>query len=137
MDDSSDVEFIADIEFQTSASFCRRRISMDRAIKLKTSWLITLTVSLLVLGICTVRASAQVQPGDMITPENASKVQELVSPGQYLRVLHGMTIQVVPTERVDWPPPYKDATEKYASQVRLTPDRRSLVGYVAGEPFPI
>ena len=23
-------------------------------------------------------------------------------------------------ERIDWPPPYKEATEKYASQVRLT-----------------
>ena len=82
-------------------------------------------------------ASAQVQPGDFITPDNASKVQDLVSPGQYLRVMHGMTIKVVPTERIDWPPPYKDATEKYSSQVRLTPDHRSLIGYVAGEPFPI
>ena len=79
----------------------------------------------------------QVKPGDFITPDNANKVKDLVSPGQYLRVLHGMTIKVTPTERIDWPPPYKDATEKYSSQVRLTPDHRSLVGYVAGEPFPI
>ena len=82
-------------------------------------------------------ASAQVKPGDFITPDNAYKVKDLVSPGQYLRVMHGMTIKVTPTERIDWPPPYKDATEKYSSQVRLTPDHRSLIGYVAGEPFPI
>ncbi len=85
----------------------------------------------------TTPASAQVKPGDFITPDNAYKVQDLITPGQYLRVLHGMTIKVVPTERIDWPPPYKDATEKYSTQVRLTPDHRSLVGYVAGEPFPI
>ena len=46
-------------------------------------------------------------------------------------------MKIVPTERIDWPPPYKEATEKYASQVRLTTDRRSLVGYVAGQPFPL
>ena len=39
--------------------------------------------------------------------------------------------------RVDWPPPYKDATEKYSSQVQLSKDHRSLIGYVAGQPFPL
>ena len=110
---------------------------MNRAIELKSWWLSILTASLLVLGICIAPVSAQVQPGDFITPDNASKVQNLVSPGQYLRVLHGMSIKVVPTERIDWPPPYKDATEKYSEQVRLTADRRSIVGYVAGLPFPL
>src|SRR5215467_10704283 len=76
-------------------------------------------------------ASAQVKPGDFITPDNASKVQDLVSPGVYYKVTHGMTMKIVPTERVDWPPPYKDATEKYSAQVRLSQDKRSVVGYVA------
>ena len=80
---------------------------------------------------------AQVKPGDFITPENAAKVQDLVGPGVYYKVQHGMTMKVVPTERVDWPPPYKDATEKYSSQVRLSQDHRSVVGYVAGQPFPL
>ena len=46
-------------------------------------------------------------------------------------------MNIVPNERVDWPPPYMDATEKYASQVMLTADHRSMVGYVAGQPFPL
>ena len=33
-------------------------------------------------------------------------------------------MNIVPSERIDWPPPYKDATEKYSSQVRLTNDHR-------------
>ena len=80
---------------------------------------------------------AQVKPGDFITPENAEKVRDVVGPGVFYKVQHGMTMKIVPTERVDWPPPYKDATEKYSAQVRLTPDHRSLVGYVAGQPFPL
>src|SRR5712675_543237 len=82
-------------------------------------------------------AAAQVKPGDFITPENAPKVKDLVAPGVYYKVERGMTMKIVPTARVDWPPPYQDATEKYSSQVRLSRDKRSVVGYVAGQPFPL
>ena len=82
-------------------------------------------------------ARAEVKPGDFITPANASKVKDLVSPGVYYKVLNGMSMKIVPTGEVDWPPPYKDATEKYSAQVRLSRDNRSLVGYVAGQPFPL
>jgi hypothetical protein len=91
-------------------------------------------VALLLVG---QRSFAQVKPGDFITPENATKVKNLVSPGVYYKVERGMEMKIVPTERVDWPPPYKDATEKYSAQVRLTSDHKSLVGYVAGQPFPL
>jgi hypothetical protein len=83
-----------------------------------------------------VPAAAQVRPGDIINAGNADRVKTLVSPGVYLRVKRGMSLEVVPTERLEWPPPYRDATEKYAGQVRLSNDHRSLSGYVAGMPFP-
>jgi len=73
----------------------------------------------------------------MITPENATKVKDLVAPGVTYKVERGMQMHVVPTQRVDWPPPYKDATEKYSSQVRLYAGPSSLLGYVAGQPFPL
>jgi hypothetical protein len=82
-------------------------------------------------------AFAEVKPGDVITMENAAKVKDLVSPGVYYKVERGMSMKIIPTSRIDWPPPYKDATEKYSSQVRLSRDNRSLVGYVAGQPFPL
>src|ERR1700693_5578532 len=81
--------------------------------------------------------AAQVNPGDFITPDNGAQVVDLVSPGVYYKVQHGMTMKIVPTLRVDWPPPYKDATEKYSSQVQLSKDHRTVVGYVAGQPFPL
>ena len=95
--------------------------------------------ALAMLGLLAISAPAhaQVKPGDFITPENADKVKNLVCPGVFYKVQHGMSMKVVPSERVDWPPPYKDATEKYSAQVRLTQDRKSLVGYVAGQPFPL
>ncbi len=80
---------------------------------------------------------AQVKPGDVITPKNAATVKDLVSPGIYYMVTHGMQMDIVPTQRIDWPPPYTDATEKYSSQVRLTDDHRTVAGYVAGQPFPM
>src|ERR1700689_2966221 len=95
------------------------------------------TLVLLAIGAFSPQAYAQVKPGDFITPENAAKVQDLVGPGVYYKVSRGMTMKIVPTERVDWPPPYKDATEKYSSQVRLSQDKRSVVGFVAGQPFPL
>src|SRR6266850_4036209 len=82
-------------------------------------------------------ALAGVKAGDVITPENATQVKDLLSPGVYYKVVNGMSMKVVPTQRIDWPPPYKEATEKYSSQVRLSKDGRTVVGYVAGEPFPL
>jgi hypothetical protein len=83
-----------------------------------------------------VPACAQVKPGEVITMRNASKVRDLVSPGVYYKVTHGMGLKIVPTSQLDWPPPYKEATEKYSQQVVLSRDHRSLLGYVAGLPFP-
>jgi len=48
-----------------------------------------------------------------------------------------MHMEIVPSDRIEWPPPYREATEKYSPQVRLANDHRSLLGYVAGLPFPL
>jgi Protein of unknown function (DUF1329) len=102
-------------------------------------WSRTAVAALAALGFVAAGAPgyAQVKPGDFITPANAPRVKDLVSPGVYYKVQHGMSMQIVPSQRVDWPPPYKDATEKYSAQVRLSQDHRSVVGYVAGQPFPL
>ena len=52
-------------------------------------------------------AGAQVNPGDVITPDNASKVESLVSPGNFILVKQGMTMKIISTGHLDWPPPYK------------------------------
>ena len=67
-------------------------------------------IALLALAAWSLPGEAAVKPGDFITPDNASQVKDLVSPGVFYKVQHGMTMKIVPTERIDWPPPYKDAT---------------------------
>jgi len=94
-------------------------------------------IALLALAALSLPVEAGVKPGDFITPDNASQVRDLVSPGVFYKVQRGMTMKITPTERIDWPPPYKDATEKYSSQVQLSKDHRTVIGYVAGQPFPL
>ena len=45
-------------------------------------------------------------------------------------------MNIIPTSKLDWPPPFKAATEKYSPQVVLNPDG-TLKNYVAGQPFPL
>ena len=98
------------------------------------------TVSVFALTIALIStvapAGAEVIPGDVITPDNASKVEGLVSPGNFILVKQGMIMKIVPTGHLDWPPPYKEATERYSPQVSLSSDGE-LKSYVAGLPFPL
>ena len=54
---------------------------------------------------------AKVKPSDFIDPANAAKDKDFVPPGVFQNVTHGMTMKIVPTGRIDWPPPYKDAMD--------------------------
>ena len=92
--------------------------------------------SMIAFGFTTVPAHAQVKPGDLITADNASKVQGLLSPGNFILVKQGMAMKIIPTGHLYSPPPYKAATEKYSPQVSLTSDGE-LKNYVAGLPFPL
>src|SRR4029077_10550726 len=79
---------------------------------------------------------ADVVPGDKITDQNIDKVKDLISPGLEWCIKHGFPITIGETKRVEWPRPYKEATEKYSGQVKLTADGRSMAKHVAGQPFP-
>lgn len=92
--------------------------ALVRAIRIPVLTILVLTVAILTSG----PARAQVKLADVITMTNAVLVKRLLSPGNYLLVEHGMTLDIVPTEKLEWPPPYKAATEKYHAQVRLLPN---------------
>ncbi len=79
---------------------------------------------------------ADVQPGDLITAASVDKARDFISPGVEWCVRHGMTMRVVPYKKIEWDRAYREATDKYSAQVRLAPDGRSILGHIAGMPFP-
>src|SRR5260370_11022039 len=79
--------------------------------------------------IASLPAWAQVKPGDFITPANADKVKDLVSPGEYWRGANGVSMKSVPTRVNDRPPPYKEATQKEYGRRRPATNWPSLPGY--------
>ena len=82
-------------------------------------------------------AHADVAPGDRITEANVEQVKELISPGLEWCIRHGWPLKIVETKHIEWSKAYKDATEKFASQVKLAPDGLTLQNFVAGQPFPV
>jgi hypothetical protein len=60
----------------------------------------------------------------------------MISPGVKWMVRRGMKITVAEHKAVTLPAPYKDATEKYSAQVKLSEDKKRVENWVAGAPFP-
>ncbi len=96
----------------------------------------TLALATVALLMAAGSVSAQVSPGDVINKANADKVKDLVSPGMFWCVQHGWPLKIVESKPIVWKKAYKEATEKYASQVKLGDDGNGLQNYVAGQPFP-
>jgi len=82
------------------------------------------------------RAPADVKPGDVITKDNIAQAEDLLVPAMQWFVKQGMKITVIPYKKVELPKLYKEATEKYAGQVKLSADGKEIFNYVAGLPFP-
>lgn len=99
-------------------------------------WLRGAIGAALIVGMVSGTARADVSVGDKIGPENADKAKDLLSPGMEWCVKRGFPITVSETKKVEWPQAYKDATEKYSGQVKMTNNGLDLQGYVAGLPFP-
>ncbi|HEY8202227.1 MAG TPA: DUF1329 domain-containing protein, partial [Actinomycetota bacterium] len=97
---------------------------------------IEIAISSFVLALLPLVAAADVVPGDKITDANVDKVKDLISPGLEWCIKHGLPMTIIETKKVEWPRAYKEATEKYASQVKLSADGLTVQNYVAGQPFP-
>jgi Protein of unknown function (DUF1329) len=99
-------------------------------------WSVVAALVVAALGVASGVASADVAPGDKIDGSNVDKAKDLLSPGMVWCVKRGWPITVSETKRIEWPQAYKEATEKYSAQVKLTPDGLDVKNYVAGLPFP-
>ena len=99
-------------------------------------WLSVASAAALAFTVIGTPVRADVSPGDKITDQNIDKVKDLVSPGMEWVIKHGWPMTIVEPKRIEWPKAYKEATEKYSGQVKLTPDGLNVLNYVAGLPFP-
>ncbi len=75
-------------------------------------------------------------PGTTIEASNLSSFASLVPSALAFAIQHGLKVHVTPTQRIAWPPAYREATEHYSAQVRLD-DHDTMQNYVAGLPFPL
>ena len=83
-----------------------------------------------------VSARADVSPGQKFDASNVDQIKNLISPGLEWCIKWGFPITIAETKKVEWPQAYKEATEKYAPQVKLSKDGLTVENYVAGQPFP-
>jgi hypothetical protein len=95
-----------------------------------------LAATVLTLGIVTPAVRAEVKVGDKFNKDNVDQLKDYISPGMEWCIRHGFPITIGETKKIEWPKAYKEATEKYASQVKLSPDGLRVQNYVAGLPFP-
>jgi Protein of unknown function (DUF1329) len=73
--------------------------------------------------------------GTMINSANASTYEHFLPPGADLAIKYGLTMRLVPTQRLDWSAGFTAETEKYSRQVGLDKDDY-ITNYVAGMQFP-
>ncbi len=107
-------------------------MQLSRWMKTACAVMVTGAVSFTVAG----WATADVQPGDTITKENMDKAADLLTPAMKWYVENGMPMKIAPYKKIQWPRLYREATEKYSGQVKISPDGREIFNYVAGAPFP-
>lgn len=101
----------------------------------KTVWLCRLFLAVLEIG-CVKLGWAEVKPGDTITKDNVAQAAELLTPSTLWMIMRGMPMTIRETQKIVWPKAYKEATDKYSGQVKLSAEGRELYNYVAGAPFP-
>jgi len=100
---------------------------------------VSCSLALAVLALTSASASAveQVVPaGTVVDKTNVDKYSQYLSPALVWMVEHGVKLPVSEYKKVDFPPPFKEATEKYSAQAELAPDGTHKVNWVAGLPFP-
>jgi hypothetical protein len=98
--------------------------------------LISLTVVTATVPPDTDAAEQVVPAGTVVDKTNLDKYSQYLSPAMAWIVERGVKLPVREYKRVDFPPPFRAATEKYAAQVTLSADGLRKENHVAGLPFP-
>jgi Protein of unknown function (DUF1329) len=74
-------------------------------------------------------------PGTVIDGLNVDQYADYFGLGMVWAIRRGMKIHVGEYRKIEHPPAFREATEKYSGQVALSPDGTHLLNHVAGLPF--
>ena len=75
--------------------------------------------------------------GDVISEKNMDKHKALLSPGLEWALHYGLRMTIIAPKHIAMLKTYRDATEKYSGQVKLSPDGMRVSNWTAGQPFPV
>ena len=81
-------------------------------------------------------SAADVAVGSKIDKINMDQSRELLPPSVQQMLELGMTIEVGEHSSCPWPKAFIEATERYAKQVEIADDYKSIKNYISGMPFP-
>lgn len=76
-------------------------------------------------------------PGTIVSSANLSTWKDFLPPSIQWAVGRGMKIEVIEAREIPLEPKRLEATQRYHSQCRLSPDKNQVLSYVAGLPFPL
>lgn len=95
-------------------------------------------VALSIVGVSPLSATAEQNPpsGTVIDRTNIDQYKDFFGPAMIWSIDRGVKVRVGDYQKIDWPTPVSEATEKYAAQVKLAEDGSHTLDYVAGIPFP-
>lgn len=74
--------------------------------------------------------------GTIVGSDNLKRWSHVLTPAMQWAAHRGVTAEVIEPKSIAMEPWRVAATERYAGQVTLAPDKKSLRNYVAGLPFP-
>jgi len=81
---------------------------------------------------------AELPPGSVLSKDNWQRATDVLPPELLEKVKSGeLQIRTQETTNLPLTPAYIEATNRYASSVKLDADGGGLQGYVAGRPFPV
>lgn len=81
-------------------------------------------------------ASVGLKSGDVVNKGNLEQHRALLTPGLQAGVQLGWRLNVIEPTPIEMPRRYREATEKFAGQAKLSEDGLTVENYTAGRPFP-
>ncbi len=81
-------------------------------------------------------SAAPPPPGTVVDTANLPEYRDYLGPGMEWVIQRGVKLPVAEARSIKPPPPFVEATEKYAAQVQLAEDGTHVLNMVAGLPFP-